>query len=287
MAGLCGLGSIASGGTLYYVSTYVYDNSGNYGTPNSDNGSALTSNTFGLPGPGGPSDIVGSETETASGSLFAGGLHAQSYGSIYAVAPGAQSFTSDAAAYAGDTFNVSGSGVAGGNLYANLSLNGSFLYGDPNGPSNYSNSSFFEIYFDPVNSFDGPYTPYAAYFWGIGSDYAGGSPPNATYMGTLDPGSTIKVTVPFSLMGGASQFQVAVGLGTFIYGNGQPGFSWNANFSDTLDVSFSTDPNITLTSAGGFAGTQLTAPEPGTFGMIALAGIGMATIGRRRSFGRR
>ncbi len=289
-AGVLACGTI-SASTLYYAGSFVYDSNpnANNGGFNNNTGSSSASDTFTLPSnvADSPSDPGGTESVVTSANLAAGALHAQSSGNILITqTPGTTtSFFTGAESFLGDTFTIQGTGLAGGHLYADLTVDGSFSYFQPNPGSSYTNGSFFEIYVDPVGSFDGPYTPYAAYFYGIGSDYGGGSPPNATYMGTVEPGTSVPVTIPFNLLHGATQFQVAVGLGTFIYGNGAPGFSWNANFGDTLNVSFSTDPNIALTSAGGFAGTQQTAsavPEPGTFGMLALAGLALTALKRRR-----
>ncbi len=280
---------VLSAGTLFYAGSFVYDSNPdvNHGGFNNNAGAASASDRFNLPSnvSDSPSDIGGTENVVTSANLAAGSLHAQSYGDILITqGPGTTtSFFTGAESFVGDTFTVSGSGVGGGRLYASLAIDGSFSYFDPASGSSFTNGSFFEIYIDPVGSFDGPYTPYAAYFYGIGSDYCCGSPANATYMGTVDPGTAVPITVPLSLLGTARQFQVAVGLGTFVYGSGSPGFSWNANFGDTLNVSFSTDPGITLTSMGGFAGTDLTTtPEPATFALLAFAGLALAVAKWRR-----
>ncbi len=278
----------ASAGTIFYAGSFVYDSNPNInnGGFNNNTGASSASDNFTLPSnvADSPSDPGGSEHVVTSANLAAGSLHAQSYGDILITqTPGSTtSFYTGAESFLGDTFTISGSGIGGGHLYASLTVEGTFNYFEPTAGSNYTNGSFFEIYIDPVGSFDGPYQPYAAYFYGIGSDFCCGGPPNATDMGTIDPGTTVPITVPLSLLNGAKQFQVAVGLGTFVYGNGVPGFSWNANFGYTLQVSFSTDPDVTLTSEGGFAGTTVSAtPEPATFGVLAVAAIALAVLKRR------
>jgi hypothetical protein len=274
--------SVAPADTLYYAGSFVYDSNpnANHGGFHNNAGFASASDSFQLPSnvSNSPSDPGGVEHVVTSANLSAGSLHAQSDGSIFITqTPGSTtSFFTLAESFLGDTFTVSGAGVGGGHLQANLTVDGSFSYFDPASGSTYTNGSFFEIYIDPVGSFDGPYTPYAAYFYGIGSDFCCGYPPNATYMGTVNPGATVPVVVPLSLLGAARDFQVAVGLGTGVYGNGAPGFAWNADFGNTLTVTFQTDPDITLTSKGGFAGTAVVTPEPATFWMAGLFGLMLA-----------
>ncbi len=235
--------------------------------------------------PGG--DLIDHESATASANLTTGDLHVSAQGFTIDNAPPV-TFTDFAEAFLGDTIRANGSGFAGGHLFTTLTLSGHISEFLNTPDSNITNVSFVELYFDPVGAFDGgPFTPYAAYWWSLGADADTGHPPNATFMGVLPQFSStsdqtvqLQVDVPFDVIG--NEFQMAIGVGAAVFGNGTGGASWDADFGHTLQVSLSTSPEVQLTSAGGIAGTEATTPEPGTFGLL-LAGFVLGIAGKRRS----
>lgn len=283
LSGVFLAGSVQADTINFYAGTYNCDSSGC--GPNYQNNltSAVQDNTFDTA----PGDLYRREQTTSSANLSSGQLHAWSRGFVLSSATDATPFTTFSQAFIGDTFTATGVGLNGGHLYTNLTLDGSITSFAQTNQSTLNNNSYVEVYFDPVGSFNGPYTPIAAYFWGIGPNASTGHPPNATFMGVFSDLSApinIPIDIPFGQLG--STFQMVIALGADISGTSTGGISWDASFGHTLTATLSTSPDIDLTSTGGFAGTPITqnTPEPGTASLLFVAVGALVWGGRARRF---
>lgn len=259
----------ASGGSSTYLPNGVY-------STNSASGSGIYNSGLGS------SDGLVTESLAVTADLANGFLHVASSGSV----SGTDSVNAEAEGIMGDTFTNGGPLV--GNMGVHINLDG----------SNYSSVvgndlAFLVIDAVPTGTF-GNGSPYANPMWGgyyiLGDDSSDGSTGafanliqnfygNPAFLGDIadTSGDSFTVPIPMSVLG--SNFQLVFSLDSFMIGQVASGDSWNVNYGNTVGITLIPAPGDTLTSAGGFAGTQTTTPEPST--LVLLGGGLLALVARR------
>jgi hypothetical protein len=232
---------------------------------------------------------------SGSSNLPAGQLKVRSTGAVGIDYGNVNAVT---AAYLLDTITATGS-LGGSNLGINLSIHGTTLSSDYQNNANFLLIGIYarghlQAATDGARDFYDP----AYRLWGAA--YAFGNQasqvPNLTgYNYTVtgwfgDGHHVVPISVPFGLVG--SGFEIHLLLASQQSGDSVMLSTWDNNFSNTVGVTLSADPGVTLYSASGslpgtLPDTAADVPEPNTWTLLFPVLTALAWFQRRRIASRR